>query len=235
MNRKLISILFLLPLVLNAKVKSPYLSHNNICSHVEQKSSSFPLIIKSPKVASEQSIVFFISGDGGWNSFDQAFADEYAKLGYHVIGLNALKYFWQKKSPQEAANNIAQILNEYLLLFKKDKIILCGYSFGADVLPFIYTRLPLQIKGQVVKLKMLSPASFTDFEIHISDLLGSKNSLRSMQVASELHKISIPTICFYGSEEEIKPLANYKAPNFSINIVSGDHHYEQNFINIVKR
>ncbi|MDB5013043.1 MAG: hypothetical protein JWQ25_1245 [Daejeonella sp.] len=235
MNRKIIAILCLIPIVSSAKIKSHYSSHNNSHSHVEQKSSDVPLIIKSPKVASEESIVFFISGDGGWNSFDQAFSDECVKLGYHVVGLNALKYFWQKKTPQEAANKIAQVLNEYLMLFKKDKIILCGYSFGADVLPFIYTRLPSQLKNQVVKLKMLSPASFTDFEIHISDLLGSKNSLRSMQVASELHKINIPIVCFYGSEEELKPLAKYKAPNFSVSIVQGDHHYEQNLLEIVKR
>ena len=224
----------LLPTLLNANTKFGNVI-NAYSYSMEYKSSDIPLVITSPKVASEESVIFFISGDGGWNSFDQKLSEEYAKHGYHVIGLNALKFFWQKKTPQQAANSIAQVLNEYLRLFKKDKIILSGYSFGADVLPFIYNRLPANLKNQVVKLKLLSPASFTDFEIHVSDLLGSKNSLRSMQVASELQKITIPTICFYGLEEEIKPLANYKATNFSIYIVPGDHHYEQNLLNIVRR
>lgn len=235
MNHTIVFLFCLLPIVLSAKIKHDDTNIVSAYSVKSQNSLTLPLVITSPKVASAESIVFFISGDGGWNSFDQALSDGYAKLGYHVIGLNSFKYFWQKKSPQQAANSVAQVLNEYMALFKKDKIILCGYSFGAEVLPFIYTRLPTQLKNQVVVLKMLSPASFTDFEIHVSDLLGSKNSLRSMQVASELHKVTIPIICFYGSEEEEKPLTKFKASNFSISIVNGDHHYAENLVNIIKR
>ncbi len=38
-------------------------------------------------------IIFYISGDGGWNNFSSSLAKTLNEKGYMVAGLNAKKYF----------------------------------------------------------------------------------------------------------------------------------------------
>src|SRR5216110_2529670 len=81
-------------------------------------------------------LIFYISGDGGFNKFSTSFMQSLNKEGYAVIGLDAKDYFWNKKRPQEAATAIEEVLNGSNKEWKKKNIVLIGYSFGADVSPF---------------------------------------------------------------------------------------------------
>lgn len=201
---------------------------------VKNGRSDLPVNIIAAKKEGGESLVLIITGDGGWNSFSQQLGNQYADAGIPVIGLNALKYFWKKKTPEQAANDIAALLYEYCDRWKKKTILLCGYSFGAEVLPFIYLRLPPDLKEKTNRIQLLSPASYTDFEVHVSDLFGSKNTVRKMNVASEVEKINKPVTCYYGILEKEKPLQQLEMKNLKTVILKGDHHYENSFQEIVE-
>ena len=192
-----------------------------------------PIIITKSKKESGDEFVLFISGDAGWNKFSQQLTDSYAAKGISVIGLNSFKYFWKKKSPQTSANEIAGLLNKYSNEWQKKKIILCGYSFGADVMPFIYRYLPDSLKDKITLIQLLSPASFTDFEIHVTDLLGPQNPVRTMNIAAEVEMIDLPILCYYGTLEKEKPLSTLRKNNFKTIILPGDHHYNDSYNKIV--
>lgn len=193
-----------------------------------------PIVITKAKIERGDKLVLIISGDGGWTSFSQQLANSYAANGIPVIGLNSLKYFWEKKTPQEAASDIAVVLNKYAGEWKKRSIIICGFSFGAEVTPFIYRRLPNDLREKISLVQLVSPASFTDFEIHIADLIGTKNPIRSMNIASEVKMMHVPVLCYYGDLEKEKPLAGIKKTGFRIIILQGDHHYKNSYPEIVK-
>jgi type IV secretory pathway VirJ component len=196
--------------------------------------ADLPIITTKAKTDKEDKFVLFISGDGGWNSFSQKLVDSYASNGFNVIGLNSFKYFWKKKTPQETANDIAELLNKYANEWHKKKIIICGFSFGADVTPFIYRRLPDNLKSEVVLVQLISPSSFTDFEIHVMDLLGSNNAVRSMNITDEVKLMDIPVVCYYGEDEKEKPLSELKKADLKIVILKGDHHYAESYPEIAK-
>lgn len=196
--------------------------------------TDLPIIITKAKTDKEDKLVLFISGDGGWNTFSQKLADSYALNGFPVIGLNSFKYFWKKKTPQETANDIAELLNKYTNEWHKKKIIICGFSFGADVAPFIYERLPDYIKNKIILVQLISPSSYTDFEIHVMDLLSSHNSVRSMSIASEVKLMDLPVVCYYGDLEKEKPLSDLKKANLKVVILKGDHHYAKSYPEIAK-
>jgi type IV secretory pathway VirJ component len=196
--------------------------------------ADLPVIISKAKTDKEDKFVLFISGDGGWNSFSQKLVESYTSNGFNVIGLNSFKYFWKKKTPQETANDIAGLLNTYSSEWHKQKIIICGFSFGADVAPFIYTRLPQALKNKIILTQLISPSSSTDFEIHVMDMLGSNNAVRSMDIAAEVKLIDVPVICYYGKQETEKALTTIKKPNFKLVILNGDHHYENSYSEIAK-
>ena len=209
-----------------ANVKNPKDGSNLI--------ADLPIVITKAKTDKSDKFVLLISGDGGWNSFSQKLADSYAANGFNVIGLNSFKYFWKKKTPQETAADIAELLNTYTSEWHKQKIIICGFSFGADVTPFIYTRLPQALKNKITLVQLISPSSSTDFEIHVMDMLGSGNTPRSMNIATEVRLIDVPVICYYGDQETEKPLSTIKKTNFRTIILTGDHHYAKSYLEIAK-
>jgi type IV secretory pathway VirJ component len=192
--------------------------------------SDLPVTIIPAKKAGPDLMVLYLSGDGGWNTFSQNLCNQFAAAGVPVVALNSLKYFWSRKTPEEATNAAIALINEYGPVWKKKNILLCGYSFGADVMPFIYNRLPEAFKEKITRVQLLSPSAYTDFEIHVSYLFISKKN----SVAAEVRKISKPVICFYGEDENDKPLQNIHIPNFKTIILDGEHHYEKEFPEIVQ-
>lgn len=196
---------------------------------IARQESDLPIVITKAKSDNSDKLVIIISGDGGVNSFIQQLADSYAAQGLSVVTLNSLKYFWKKKMPQEVANDIAFLMNKYSNEWHKKKIVLCGYSFGADVAPFVYRRLPQELKNKISLVQLLSPASFTDFEIHLSDMFGSKDAIRSLNIQSELKTLDVPVFCYYGNLEKEKLLKTLQKPNVEVFILEGDHHYKNSF------
>ena len=225
---KFISLLLLYPMMTNVNALPGV--HSSRLMLV----SGLPVTSVKAKTDKQDKFVLFITGDGGYNSFSQKLVASYTANGFNVIALNSFKYFWKKKAPQETANDIAGLLNTYLNEWHKQKVVICGFSFGADVTPFIYTRLPADLRAKVTMLQLISPASFTDFEIHMMDMLGSGNGIRAMNVVSEANQVDIPVICYYGEQEPEKPLAVIKKTNFSTVILPGGHHCEKSFPEIAK-
>ena len=180
-------------------------------------------------------MVLMISGDGGWTGFDQQIASEFALHGIPVVGLNSLKYFWNKKTPAQTAQDALTLIEKYSSLWKKENIVLIGYSFGADVMPFIYNRLPESIKKRVHNIGLLSPSKDTDFEVHVSDLLNFGSSDRELKVPAEIEKMTdVKITCFFGKDEDDVPLNELPKITCKVVLLDGGHHYENSFDVIYK-
>ena len=108
-----------------------------------------------------------------------------------------------------------------------NQVYVCGYSFGADVVPFIYNRLPIRAKRHVMAIEMLSPYATTAFKVRFGDLTNLSADNNPYKVDIEIQKLNIPIFCFYGNDETEKPLENLLHKNFSVGRLSGDHHYEE--------
>ena len=193
---------------------------------VEGREFNLPIFLYPAKNTEAKKLLIFLSGDGGWVKFEDDLSFKFAENGFYTIGINSRDYFWKQKTPEQAKNDILHLIRKYALLYKTNQIYLCGYSFGADVLPFIYNRLPYRAKRHVVALQMLSPYSTTAFKIHFYDLTNISADRYPYKVDKELEKVNIPIFCFYGTQEEEKPLQSIKKTNFFLDSLHGDHHYE---------
>lgn len=188
----------------------------------------------APKDKNSEYMVVFISGDGGWTGYDQQTVDAFAERGAPIAGIDALKYFWEKKTPTQLASDITKIIEIYSAEWKKEKVVLVGYSFGADVMSFAYNRLPENLKRSVAGIGLLSPSKDTDFEIHVSDLLdfGSDNGF---SVPAEINRVEGTKVtCFFGKEEEDLPVKGIITPKTKIIYLEGGHHYTNGFEIIAK-
>src|SRR5438067_1945022 len=103
-------------------------------------------------------LLLYISGDGGWNKFSTSLVNTLNKQGYPVISLNARSYFWTKKKPQQAADDISRALDKYMKEWKTATIVLIGYSFGADVAPFVQTHFRGSLAENIKHTILMSPS-----------------------------------------------------------------------------
>ena len=113
-----------------------------------------------------------ISGDGGWAGLDRDVGESLAERGIPVVGLNALQYFWTRRTPEGASKDLARVLRHYLRAWNKDRFVLIGYSLGAEVLPFMANRLPQDLLKRVRAIVLLGPGRKTEFEFHVTEWLG---------------------------------------------------------------
>src|SRR6266852_4136244 len=99
--------------------------------------SKLPLVEVPATSGASDTLVVFVSGDGGWAAIDKAISRVLADHGMPVVGLNALQYFWTKRTPESAARDLQTIIDTHLGQWKKSRVVVVGYSRGADVLPTI--------------------------------------------------------------------------------------------------
>lgn len=161
-----------------------------------------PVVEVNSSGAKSPYLAVVISGDGGWAGIDREIGAALAKNGIPVAGLNSLQYFWTARTPEGTAADLARILKHYTAEWGKEKVILIGYSFGAEVLPFLMTRLPSELAAKVDEIVLLTPGRSADFEFHLTDWLNVSGS-SSLPVLPEIEKLKNPNLlCIYGSEED---------------------------------
>ena len=208
----------------------------------------YPVIAQEPMLESDLPLEFsishgtndvliiYVTGDGGWNSFNQQIVKEMERQGYGVVALNSRKYFWSGKSPEEFAKDIGHLTDYYLGGWKKSSVVFVGYSFGADVVSFLPQRLTTELQKKIKKIGLISPSASTDFVIRLSDLVGENENLnRKYKVKPEIELIGLPVVCTFGKDETkvLKSGLEIKK-NLSIIELPGDHRYDNDFTLLVK-
>jgi type IV secretory pathway VirJ component len=223
-------IFFLLPGCALIK-KDRAIKHNGL----SRSDFNLPLIFYPASNNESRSLVIFLSGDGGWLEFEDKLSLKFAEEGNQTIGFNSRSYFWDRKTPGKTATDLTRLIGKYARIYHAKTIILCGYSFGADVVPFIFNRMPPRLRSKIQALVMMSPFSTTDFKVHTSDLLNIAADNRPFKVIEEVNKVNIPIFCFYGAEEDLKSLAELDKKNFTLKLVPGSHQYiDSAYIDILK-
>jgi type IV secretory pathway VirJ component len=191
---------------------------------------NLPVMVYPSEPDKSTPLALLISGDGGWTSWDQSLAEAMISKRIPVVALDAQKYFWDRKDPQEVTADMEHVLEYYMALWKKDRFYLVGYSFGADIVPFVATRLKEPFAGQLRKLVMLSPDPRADFEIHVADMLEMESAEDVYDVVKEVKKVKgAEILCVFGESEDPSGKLPFELPGVKISTLPGSHHYDSRF------
>lgn len=196
--------------------------HNGI----KRNDFNLPIFLYPSALPKSKKLLILLSGDGGWIKFEDDLSQKFAEKGFNTVGFNSRSYFWTQRNPEQTRNDILLLIRKYSSEFNAHEIYLCGYSFGADIIPFIYNRLPWRTKKRVHALELLSPYATTDFRIHLSDLTNLSKDNKNYRVDREVERLSLQTFCFYGVDESNKALKNIKNSFFHVAELKGEHRYE---------
>jgi hypothetical protein len=168
-------------------------------------------------------LVVYFTSDGGWRSYDKRLADSLCADNISLMAVNSYKFFRKRKTPQQTLDSILPYIDKNL---KKDdqKIILAGYSFGAEVVPFLYNLMSDEWKNKVAFIVLLSPSDNSDFKIHLFDMVGINYRRWSYDVLSEIMKIdSTKIIVFWGKDEKRFLKEKFTKHNNAVYSLNGGH------------
>ncbi len=151
-------------------------------------------------------------------------------LGEHgmpVVALDARRYLSSPKTPEQTAADVARMLRWYLQAWRRDSVVLLGYSRGADLVPFVANRLPGDLAGRVRLVAMLAPSTTASFEFHLIDLIKDVRRPTDIPLRPEVERLTgTPVLCVYG-EEDAHSLCPTLPPSVA-RVVSrrGGHHFD---------
>jgi type IV secretory pathway VirJ component len=169
-----------------------------------------------------------MSGDGGWAGLDRDIAAALSAHGIPAVGLDSLRYFWTARTPQGLAADTDRMIRYYQSHFAKKRVLLIGYSQGADVLPFAVNRLPETTKAQVALTAILGMSEHALFEFHVSSWIADDTS--GPATLPEVNRIGgMPVLCIYGEDEHDSLCPKLDAKKFNIVKVKGGHHFDGNY------
>lgn len=187
--------------------------------------SDLPLI-ELPAAHPNGLMAIVISGDGGWRDLDKTIAQALQKDGVSVIGWDSLRYFWSEKPPAQTSRDLARVMQTYGARWHAQHVALIGYSFGADVMPFAYNRLPDALRAKVSLISLLGFAPDADFQIRVGGWLGMPASDKALKVRPELTRVPPAIVqCIYGADEEDTLCPALTKTGIEVIRTSGDHHF----------
>ncbi|MDX6804650.1 virulence factor family protein [Terrihabitans rhizophilus] len=197
-------------------------------SPAEDRLAGLPLV-ELPASKPSDTMAVVLSGDGGWRDLDKTIAEAFQNRGVSTVGVDSLRYFWSERKPAEVAQDLRLIIERYSARWKAGRVLLVGYSFGADVLPEVYNLLPPETRKMIPQLSLLGFAAQATYEISVAGWLGQ---------ASETGHPSLPQLervdpaivqCIYGREEEDSACPALADKGIEMIRTEGGHHFDENY------
>lgn len=212
---------------------------------MEKSTVELPALTTAP-AGEEDLLVVIYSGDGGWWDLDQRLGAVFVERGIPVAGVSTFKYFWRYRAPQESAHDLDGLLDKYTAQWGKKRVLLIGYSFGADVLPTLVGLLRPDNRAKLSQLVLLSGSRDINFEIELEGYMQqgwwtthTHNFLQWLNPV--VHTPAMPPIaqlggkppmaCYYGEEDaDDSVCTDPHLPGFvTVYKKPGSHHFDENY------
>ncbi len=181
-------------------------------------------LVEVPASGDGDSFAVLLSGDGGWAGLDKKVASVLAERGIPIAGLDSLRYFWTARTPDTVAQDVDRLIRYYAYHWGKKRVLLIGYSQGADVLPFAVNRLPPATRALVALTVLIGAGRAAAFEFHVANWVGGASAGPLLQ--PEIDKLSAAdTLCFYGDDDEDSICPAAGAAHVRVIQLPGGHHF----------
>ena len=178
-------------------------------------------------------LAIILSGDGGWAGLDKEVAQALAEHGIPVAGLDSLRYFWSARTPLGLARDLDRMIRYYIQHFGKERVLLIGYSQGADVLPFAVNRLAASTRAHVALGVLMGMSEHAVFEFHVSNWISNDNS--GPATMPEVNRIAgIPILCIYGEGDNDSLCPKLDATKVRIVKLPGGHHFNGDYAGLAR-
>jgi type IV secretory pathway VirJ component len=174
-------------------------------------------------------MVVWISGDGGWGKMEREVTRRLAAQGVPILGVDSLRYFLIKRDPRAVAAKIAQAIKVQDEKWRRPRLVLAGFSFGADIGPFIVRDLPPDVRQRVVLAAFLSPSKRANMRASPASWLGIGIGPEVWPVMTALQPTPVLCIGGAGVFSDICPAEGAAPPGMVSVRLGGGHQLENQY------
>lgn len=179
-----------------------------------------------------QSVVIFVSGDGGWADLDQGVAKRLASRGIAVVGWNTLRYFWLGKTPQGFADDLARVVRA---LPQDAAVFAGGYSFGAETVPVVVAGAADPALTRIAGLTLLGPGPYAAFEVSPLDWIRTSTHPTAHPVRRAIEHAARPVLCIAPEDDPDSGCPTGPFPGYTRAAVVGGHHFGSDYDELASR
>jgi len=190
-----------------------------------------PLEVIWPPAA--RTVVVFVSGDGGWADLDRNVAKQLASRGIAVVGWNALRYFWQGKTPDGFADDLARVVRA---LPPDLTVFAGGYSFGAETVSVVVAAAAGDSAlRRIAGLTLLAPGAYAAFEVSPLDWIRTSTQTTAHPVGLAVARAARPVLCVSPADEPDSGCPANSLPGYTPSVVPGGHHFRSDYDGLASR
>jgi type IV secretory pathway VirJ component len=192
-----------------------------------------PLIELPAKHPAHRRFAIMLTGDGGWRRIDERVTRRLRDAGLPVVGFRTPDYFRTGRTPEESACALERVIRFYKASWKCDRVVIVGYSRGADVLPFMLSRLPADLRASTGLVALLGLEPAIDFRYHASWIPFHHSNEPQHLVKPELEKLrGMRLLCVYGAKEK-DSLCPSLDPQVATSVREpGSHHFAGRYTDV---
>jgi type IV secretory pathway VirJ component len=192
--------------------------------------SDLPLIELPSPAPTSHVFAIMLTGDGGWATLDRKVSAELVAHGVSVVALNTRVYLSRRRTPDQAGSDMIRVVRHYQTQWSKDRVAIVGYSRGADMAPFVVSRLPADLKTKVTLVAMLGLSNETNFQFHFKDIFVNSRRPSDVRTLPELERLrGMNLLCIYGADEKDSGCRDAPPGLVKAVVRNGGHHFDDDF------
>lgn len=188
-----------------------------------------PIVEVAPPPTGDR-LALLLTGDGGWAAFDRDLARELTARSIAVIGFDLQAFLREQKTPDATAAAAWTAIRAYLERWHRTRIIVVGYSRGADLAPFVVRRVPADLAAHVALMTMLAPDTYTRFKVTRMDLIFTHRRPDDLPLLPELRALpSVRILCIKTDRPDLSGCDQLAGLDARTLTIPGGHHFGNDF------
>ena len=155
-------------------------------------------LVSDDRAPATRTMAVLLSSDGGWARLHRQVAAALAARGVRLDGLHC---FWTARTPAGAAADLDRIVAAFGRWWRRDRVILVGYSFGADALPFLAPTLSPAVRAAVRRVSLVGLDAKGDLQFHLDDWIDPSANTELPTRPQIVTHPNLPWQCIWGAGE----------------------------------
>jgi len=178
-----------------------------------------------PVAAPGRAMAVVLTGDGPVAGLADRLARDIRAAGIPVLVWSSTRYYWTPRTPDEASRDLDRVIRHYGAAWKRERVLVVGYSMGADVAPFLINRLPPPTRARVDAAALIAMAHDAIFEFHVHQWWGP-SSAPSLATRPEVERLRpLRVVCIHGRGDRHGACPEMKTSGMTVVELRGGHHF----------
>jgi type IV secretory pathway VirJ component len=120
---------------------------------------------------------------------------------------------------------VSRVIEHYTDRWHKARVLLIGYSFGADVMPSVFNRLPVESRARIASINLLGLGPGATYEISAGEWLPFGKG-KGTPVLPEIARFgSTPALCIDGANEKHSMCPELVELGIEVRQIGEGHHF----------